>query len=71
MTVSQMREKITKVYPGETWKRKVINMRDDQVVAIYFHFLETNKFNQKPKKPKNWSSNFGPISEGEQLSFFD
>jgi hypothetical protein len=38
-----MRIEITRVYPGEKWKKKVMRMTDNQVIAIYFGFLKNKK----------------------------
>lgn len=80
MTVEEMRVAIAKVYKGDGWKRKVHNMPDYQVTAIYFSFLEAGKFD-KPKqtttKPKDVyqkpepSYMFGKPSVGVQLTMFD
>lgn len=43
MTVDAMRSYILQMYPGESWKRKVYNMRDSQVMAVYFSFKNKNK----------------------------
>lgn len=40
MTIQQMKDAIRKVYDTASWKRKVDNMYDDQVVAIYYNFSE-------------------------------
>lgn len=50
MTVERMRAAILKVYPNVTWKEKVFRMHDNQVIAIYYNFLERGKFMEKPKK---------------------
>lgn len=65
MTVQQMRNKIISVYEGMAWRRRVENMPDDQVIAIYYRFLEDGKFNQ-PKKKKAIESEYDP---GIQLTF--
>lgn len=72
MTVNQMAAKIISVYPNEAWKRKVNQMADNQIIAIYHHFLATGKFDQKPAKEpkKNTNNTFGKVTTGEQLSFF-
>lgn len=46
MSVQQMRAAIYDVYPGRKWKIKVQNMPDDQVVAVYYSFLEKGKFKE-------------------------
>ena len=35
MTVNQMRAEVAKLYPGEAWKKKVENMPDYQILALY------------------------------------
>ena len=52
MGVEQMREAIADAYLSETWKRKVSNMPEDQVMAIYFKFKEAGKLDRPPAKPK-------------------
>ena len=47
MEVWQMREKIADVYKGQSWLSKVMNMNDDQVIAIYYRFLEQGVFDGK------------------------
>ena len=49
MTIYQMRAAIASVYSGEKWKRKVQNMPEDQIIAVYYSFLENGRFNSKPK----------------------
>jgi hypothetical protein len=70
MTVNQMAAKIISVYPNEAWRRKVNRMNDDQIIAIYFNFLDTGKFDKKPTKTQKKNNIFGKVTEGEQLSFF-
>lgn len=40
MSVSNMRSAIAKVYPGQSWKYKVAKMSDQQVIAVYFSFVQ-------------------------------
>lgn len=55
MSVEQMREAIKKVYEGIAWKVRCNRMRDSQVIAIYYSFLEKGVFNKrKEKKSKNY-----------------
>ena len=35
MSIEQMRAEVANLYPGESWKRRVLNMSDAQVFAIY------------------------------------
>lgn len=39
MSVEQMRAAISKAYDGQNWKDKVTHMSDDQVLAVYYRFL--------------------------------
>ena len=39
MTVQQMKDAIVAVYDTSSWKKKVNKMYDDQVIAIYYNFL--------------------------------
>lgn len=50
MSVDQMREQISKVYPSPKWKDKVKHMSDNQVIAIYYKFAKSGKLDEKPKK---------------------
>lgn len=54
MGIDQMRNEIEKVYPYDSWKRKVAFMGENQVVAVYYKFLGEGRFDAKPlpKKPK-------------------
>lgn len=81
MTVEEMRVAIAKVYNGPAWIRKVHNMPDYQVTAIYFSFLESGKFD-KPKQPvekhlkyayqkPDKEYMFGEPYVGVQLTIFD
>lgn len=67
MTVQEMRNAISDAYKGPGWKARVACMSEDQVIAIYYSFLERGEFN----KPKN-----KPVDEKapdivRQLSIFD
>lgn len=39
MSVEQMRNHLYDAYPGDKWRRKVEQMTDKQVVAVYFSIL--------------------------------
>lgn len=43
LQISQMREKIREVYSGEGWIKRVRNMPNDQVIALYYKFLKQGK----------------------------
>lgn len=62
MLVSEMRKKIKTVYGNPTWDRKVDNMPDNQVIAIFYNMKEKGKLNKTSKKRSK---------EYEQLTLFD
>lgn len=73
MTVPQMRYVIHDAYPSSKWKRKVLNMPDDQVIAVYHKLLNSGKLDPKPTKPTTSKQIDIPKFEpfiGSQLSIF-
>lgn len=36
MNVNQMRARVSECYPGPRWAKKVQQMNDDQVIAIFY-----------------------------------
>lgn len=48
MTVEQMRIDISSVYSSVHWKDRVKRMTDEQVIAIYYDFVNRGKFDRKP-----------------------
>ena len=46
MTVEQMRQAISDLYPGWAWKTKVSRMYDDQVIAVYHSCKERGQFDK-------------------------
>ena len=46
MTVANMRDEISNVYDTKSWKNKVDEMYDDQVIAIYYNFMRSGKLNK-------------------------
>lgn len=53
MTINEMRREISKVYSNDTWRNRVHFMPDKQVVAIYYNFLERNRFKEVKKHDVN------------------
>lgn len=47
--IEEMRHDISKVYLSSGWKKKVANMPDKQVMAIYYNFLERGMFGHVPR----------------------
>lgn len=67
MSVDQMREAITKVYPAERWQKKVAKMDDDQVIAIYFKFAQSGKLDKPVVVPRSYGRDY--IREQMALMF--
>lgn len=42
ISVDYMRSEISKMYPGPSWRKKVQNMPDNQVMAIYYDKQSTD-----------------------------
>lgn len=66
ISTKDMRNAISTIYVSPKWKRDVENMPDHQVVAIYYRFLNSGKFNEKPKKPK-----FSKAGQRRKLGVYD
>lgn len=58
MSVDQMREAITKVYPAVRWQKKVAKMSDDQVMAIYFKFAQCGKMEKPVVVPRSYGRDY-------------
>ena len=43
LQISQMREKIREAYSGDSWAKRIRNMPNDQVIALYYKFLKQGK----------------------------
>lgn len=50
MSVDEMRCCIADVYTSYSWRHRVANMPEHQVISIYYSFLERGVFEQPPKK---------------------
>ena len=43
MSVADMRRLVAKAYNGESWKTKVRNMPDDQIVAVFYRLVTSGQ----------------------------
>lgn len=43
MSISQMKDEIIKLYPGDKWYNKVNKMKDSQIIAIYNKLIINKK----------------------------
>lgn len=74
MTIQQMKDAILTVYDTASWRKKVANMYDDQVVAIYHNFRERGVLDKtlRKERPKMFEHQVDEPKEAcQQLSFFD
>ncbi len=65
--IEQKRIAIAEAYPGERWFKKVKEMPDYQVVAIYNHFLRDGVF----AKSRFMKASKGRKEEPKQMSLED
>lgn len=73
MTIQQMKDAIRHVYNTDSWRRKVDNMYDDQVVAIYYNFLKRGILGKvlRNERPAGIRKTKIPKEKYEQMSMFD
>lgn len=74
MDVSNMRYAIAGAYPGNRWKERVSYMPENQVIAIYNHFIkdgvfEKQRVGKRPSDPDNrqltlWDFGIDPAGGG-------
>jgi hypothetical protein len=68
LTTEEKRAAIARVYPTKSWQRKVANMEENQVIAIYLSFEKNGNFRRGPKK---YNKPFIGKNEPQQLSIYD
>lgn len=80
MTTEEMRRRISAVYNGLSWKKKVANMPERQVYAVFKQFEKSGKFKTQAQldalKERNECHNDGFVSKetekyGHQMSITD
>ena len=65
MKIEVMRREISNVYSGEKWKKRVKNMPENQVLAVYNSFVRTNRFEKQKEIEKKKEPEY------KQLTFED
>lgn len=70
MTRETMRIAIADAYPGERWRVKCQNMPDDQVIAIYNHFLRDGVFEKLRVARKKVQAQPKELNDYRQLDLF-
>lgn len=69
MTTVQMRKQISDIYNTPNWKKRVACMSEGQVIAIFFRFVNTNKFSNKPEPIKMAQEE--PTEQIHQMTLFE
>ena len=67
MTTDQMRCRLAEVYPGPKWRLKVMQMPENQVVAIYKNMSRTDRFTKHKRLKKKEPG----VIKAVQLTIFD
>lgn len=62
MNVAMMRTEIIKAYPGESWKKKVKNMPENQVVAIYNSLKKADHLGKQKIKEQDEQPHFTQLT---------
>lgn len=71
MTIQQMKAAILPVYDTASWRRKVENMYDDQVIAIYHNFASRGILNKTMRKERPAPYKDYESKDAQQLTIFD
>ena len=69
MTIQQMKDAILDVYDTKSWRKKVANMYDDQVIAIYYNFSQRGILNKVLRRERPDTS--AAKEKSQQLTIFD
>ena len=67
MQIETMRREISNVYSGKKWKKRVKQMPENQVLAVYNTFVRTDRFKKQKEKEKEKKKE----PEYKQLTFED
>lgn len=54
MTTYEKRQAIAKVYESDSWKKKVEEMDESQVIAVYLRFEADGTFKRAPIQSPKW-----------------
>lgn len=72
MNLHEMRDFISKAYPGQKWKNRVKKMGENQIIAIYYSMINRqNSFAQKATHIKLDKTTAGKDESYTQLTIFD
>lgn len=68
MNIEQMRSQLYALYPGMSWKAKVMSWPPNQVYAVYQSCLKYNRFNKRKEADKQQKKD---KNEYYQYTIFD
>jgi len=71
MTVQQMRIQISDAYHTPSWRNKVVNMPDEQVIAIYYRIVRTNQWLLSATNQNTNQSEKPQEDSGHQMTLFE
>ena len=70
VSLQTMKDKVASAYSGASWQYKVYHqMRDNQIVALYFKFLQDGTFDRQKQRKKVEREN--EKNSGHQMNIFD
>jgi len=72
MNLHEMRNFISKAYPGQKWKNRVKKMGEDQIIAIYYSMI--NRHNPLLQRDTHIGLDEATVGKDEsytQLTIFD
>lgn len=72
MNIHEMRDFISKAYPGQKWKNRVKNMGENQIIAIYYSMI--NRHNPLLQKDTHIGFDEAAVGKDEsytQITIFD
>lgn len=50
LSIIEMRKELIKMYPGYTWKQRVLSMPENQIIAIYQRKIREEAKNDNSKR---------------------
>ena len=65
-----IRERVASAYPGASWQYRVYHqMKDNQILALYFKFMQDGTFDKAKERKKIAKAN--EKEEAKQITIFD
>lgn len=67
MLIEDIRSEVEDMYPGESWRKKVARMSDNQVIAIYHSKYDRKKKSEEKAVHWNHNENDKPIAKNVKV----